>query len=142
MDSGTFLGKGWKFPPGFEKNTGKTLMVADEEDVFQSLEILIGTIPGERLMQPAFGTALSQFLFKPMGSELATMIKGTLTDNLIRYEPRIAVNQIEVDLNRMIDGMILVMIDFTIRQINARHNIVYPFYYQEGNLIPGRLINS
>ena len=47
----SFLGKGWSFPPAFDKKLGSVEMVSMEEDIRQSLEIYFGTKPGERIMR-------------------------------------------------------------------------------------------
>ena len=58
-----FLGRGWAFPPTFEKVTspgdgttdGRVAMVSQEEDINQSLHILLSTSLGERVLQPEYG---------------------------------------------------------------------------------------
>ena len=47
-----FLGRGWSFPPSFDHTTGQIRLVEGIEDINQSLEILLSTSLGERVMQP------------------------------------------------------------------------------------------
>ena len=46
----SFLGTGWAFPPSFNQSTGEVELISDEADIQQSLEIILSTQPGERLM--------------------------------------------------------------------------------------------
>ncbi|NEQ68644.1 MAG: GPW/gp25 family protein, partial [Symploca sp. SIO2D2] len=93
----SFLGTGWSFPPSFNRDTASVEMVSDETDVLQSLEIILSTRPGERVMQPNFGCELSQFLFEEISQGLITKIKGLISDALLYHEPRIDVDEVEVD---------------------------------------------
>jgi phage baseplate assembly protein W len=49
----TFLGTGWSFPPQFDLRHRGAVTVSEEEDIEQSLVILLSTHPGERVMQPS-----------------------------------------------------------------------------------------
>ncbi len=53
-----FLGQGWGFPPEFTRSSHSVKMIAGEEDIRSSLEILLSTSIGERVMQPAYGADL------------------------------------------------------------------------------------
>ena len=46
----SFLGRGWDFPPNFSRSLNGVDMIADEEDIRSSLEILLSTRIGERIM--------------------------------------------------------------------------------------------
>ena len=46
----SFLGKGWAFPPVFHTGVSPTAMVSDEEDIRQSLHIILSTRLGERVI--------------------------------------------------------------------------------------------
>ncbi|WP_293087265.1 GPW/gp25 family protein, partial [Moorena sp. SIO4A1] len=90
-ENSSFLGTGWSFPPTFNRDTGTVEMVSDQEDIVQSLEIILSTRPGERIMQPDFGCELSQFLFEEITQGLITGIRGTISDALLYHEHRIDV---------------------------------------------------
>ena len=129
-----FLGTGWTFPPSFNRETGEVELIADEADILQSIEIILSTQPGERLMQPTFGCELSQFLFEEIRQGVITSIKGIVSDALLYHEPRIRVNEVEVDVSESEAGLLLIVIEYTIRQTNTRSNLVYPFYLKEGSI--------
>ena len=129
----SFLGTGWSFPPTFSQQTGRAEMVSAETDISQSIQIILSTQPGERLMQPDFGCELSQFLFEEIREGVMTSIRGVVSDALLYHEPRIQVNRIDVDPIQSEAGLLLINIDYTIRQTNTRSNLVYPFYLQEAS---------
>ncbi|NEQ30867.1 MAG: GPW/gp25 family protein [Leptolyngbya sp. SIO4C5] len=126
----SFLGRGWGFPPAFSRQAGAK-MVAAETDILQSLKIILSTRPGERLMQPDFGCELSQFLFEEMSQAVITSIRSVVADALLYHEPRIKVDRVDVDASQAEAGLLLIQIDYTVRQTNTRSNLVYPFYLNE-----------
>ncbi|WP_299409891.1 GPW/gp25 family protein [Acaryochloris sp. IP29b_bin.148] len=130
----SFLGIGWAFPPRFSKlgpQQGQVEMISAEADIVQSLQIILSTQPGERLMQPDFGCELSQFLFEEIRQGVITGIRGVISDALLYHEPRINVNRIDMDTSQANNGLLLINIDYTVRQTNTRSNLVYPFYLKE-----------
>ena len=60
----SFLGTGWSFPPEFQKENNTVKMLTDEDDIKSSLEILLSTRLGERIMVPGYGCNLDELLFK------------------------------------------------------------------------------
>ncbi|MDZ8104386.1 MAG: GPW/gp25 family protein [Nostoc sp. DedQUE12a] len=129
----SFLGTGWSFPPTFNQDSGTVEMVSDEEDIIQSLEIILSTRPAERIMQPDFGCELSQFVFEEISQGLITSIKGTISDALLYHEPRIDVEEINIDESER-EGLLLINIIYVIRSTNSRFNLVYPFYINEAQI--------
>ncbi len=129
----SFLGTGWGFPPRFGKNGGSVEMASDEEDIRQSLEILLSTSQGERLMHPDFGCDLNRFLFEEIDHGLTTRLKELISDALLFHEPRIKVEDIEISESDATAGLLLISIDYTIRITNSRFNMVYPFYIHEAS---------
>ncbi len=98
MDSeNSFLGVGWSFPPKFDKINHETAMVSKEEDILQSLNILLSTRPGERIMNPSFGCNLNQFVHETISESLFSHIKEVISDAIIRYEARIDIEDIEIE---------------------------------------------
>ena len=131
----SFLGTGWAFPPTFNRQIGQTEMISAEADILQSLQIILSTQPGERLMHSDFGCELSQFLFQEISQEVMTSIRGVVSDALLYHEPRINVERIEIESSQTEVGLLLISIDYTIRQTNTRSNLVYPFYLQEASYV-------
>lgn len=131
----SFLGKGWGFPPIFEKKTKAVAMLEDEADIESSLEILLSTRLGERIMVPEYGCNLEELLFKPLNLTLKTYVIDLIKKAILYHEPRIDVNKIFIDPLNEIEGELLIKIDYTIRSTNSRKNMVFPFYKAEGSEI-------
>ncbi len=129
----SFLGRGWGFPPEFSRGTKTVKMLEDEADIKSSLEILLSTRLGERIMVPAYGCNLDELLFKPLNLTLKTFVVDLIKTAILYHEPRIDVNKIDIDPTNELEGVLLVNIDYTIRTTNSRKNMVYPFYKEEGN---------
>lgn len=127
-----FLGKGISFPPAFDKSTGDITIIAGEEDIRQSLEIILSTRPLERILAPEFGCNMDRLLFEPANLSLFTLMEDTINSALYTYEPRIKINDIQLRKDRVSEGVILIEIDYTVRSTNSRFNFVYPFYLEEG----------
>ncbi len=134
-----FLGVGWSFPPEFHKqaNAIGVKMVAEAEDIGESLAILLSTSPGERIMQPAYGCGLRALVFETINESTVTEIKDVIERAVLFFEPRITLDSIDVNTEDTLAGRLLIQLNYTVRKTNTRSNIVYPFYYLEGNRVRG-----
>lgn len=131
----SFLGTGWGFPPTFDKKNKAVVMVSDEEDIRQSLFILMSTMLGERVTNPSYGSNIHSYIFDPVDGIFEFMLRREIERSVLYFEPRITLNEVEFDKTQAIDGIILITLHYTVRKINVRSNIVYPFYKLEGTLI-------
>ena len=129
----SFLGRGWGFPPEFNRLTKAVNMLEDEADIKSSLEILLSTRLGERVMVPNYGCNLDELLFKPLTLTLKTFVVDLIKTAILYHEPRIDINKIEIDPTNELEGVLLIILDYTVRATNSRKNMVYPFYKEEGN---------
>ncbi|MDH7460655.1 GPW/gp25 family protein [Chitinophagaceae bacterium 26-R-25] len=129
-----FLGTGWKFPPEFNKDAGTVLLVSDEQDINESLNILLSTSLGERVMQPAYGCNLADSVFETLNPTIVGYIKDRVQNAILFYEPRIVVQNIEVtpdDSPELLQGRFLIRIEYVIPETNSRFNYVYDYYKNE-----------
>lgn len=131
--SKSFLGRGWGFPPEFNRATKAVNMLEDEADIKSSLEILLSTRLGERVMVPDYGCNLDELLFKPLTLTLKTFVIDLIKTAILYYEPRIDLNKIAIDPTDELEGVLRINLDYTVRATNSRKNMVYPFYKAEGN---------
>ncbi len=127
-----FLGRGWTFPPTFRKEREEVEMVTEVDDINQSLEIILSTRLGERIMRPEFGCNLEELLFSPIDLTLTTFISDLVTRAITLYEPRVDLNRVNIDTSENLEGVVNIEVDYTIRATNSRRNLVYPFYRGEG----------
>ena len=127
-----FLGKGWAFPPSFNHFNHSVIMSSDVEDIEESIRIIINTFPGERIMQPEFGCYLKRLVFEKIDEELITKINDTVSKALLEFEPRIHFINIETAGMDIDAGKLLLRLHYSLIITNTRHNIVFPFYLNEG----------
>jgi len=131
----SFLGTGWSFPPSFDKLDASVQMVSDVVDIEESIRIILSTIPGERLMQPDFGCDIKKLVFEIADTWLVSELNHIIYHALLQYEPRINFIGLTVADRSQQAGVLYVQLTYTIIATNTRHNMVYPFYYQEGTNI-------
>ena len=132
MSKKDFLGKGWGFPPTFQRGGAGVVTVKEEEDIRQSLEIILSTEPGERVMRPDFGCNMQAMVFEPINTSLITYMRDKIEKALLYHEPRIDLKRVEINTAEVLEGVVLIEIDYVIRTTNSRQNYVYPFYINEG----------
>ncbi len=84
-----YLGTGWSFPPEFDKASKALTMVSAEKDIEQSLQILLSTSLGERVMQPEYGCNLRDYQFESVDNSLIGFLKDLVERAILFYEPRI-----------------------------------------------------
>ncbi len=132
--SNSFLGTGWRFPLQFSKTSRTVEMLSDEDDIQNSLQILLSTRIGERIMQPAYGCNMDVLLFEAINESLITYIKDLVFTAIYYFEPRISPDNVTVETTDT-DGLIQVNVAYTVRSTNTRQNLVFPFYLDEGNLV-------
>lgn len=128
----SFLGKGWSFPPEFRKGPFPTVMVAEDEDIRQSLYILLATRPGERIHRFDFGSGIYRFVQEEMTVTNQALLRDSVFNTVLMNEPRVTLNEVNFDLDRQEDGILMIYLDYTVRRTNSRSNMVFPFYLKEG----------
>jgi uncharacterized protein len=129
--SKSFMGTGWSFPPAFEKSTAQVTMTSDEEDIQKSLEILISTRLGERVMQPGYGCNMEHLLFEPLTLSLKTYMRDLLQTAILYHEARIKLDKLDMSNSVDTEGLVLIEISYTVKATNSRFNYVYPYYKNE-----------
>ncbi len=131
-DRKEFLGRGWTMPVEIDPRTGLVASVAYEEDIRQSILIILETSPGERVMRPNFGCGIHELVFTALDSTTIQLIRSTVEEALRRCEARIDVLEVNVDETATSEGKLLVEIEYRVRKTNQVGNLVYPFYFREG----------
>jgi len=127
-----FLGRGWAMPVALDPRTGLVATVAYEEDIRQSILIILETAPGERVMRPNFGCGIHELVFAAIDSTTLQRIRSTVEEALRRCEARIDVLNINIDEAATSEGKLLVEIEYRVRKTNQLGNLVFPFYFREG----------
>jgi len=131
----SFLGRGWGFPPTFNKENADVEMVTKEEDIRQSLYIFINTKFGERLMRSDYGCVVHEYMFERSDLDIIERLAFELKKSIRKYEPRIIVHDVNASKSEDINGLIHIELIYEIHSTNVRDNIVFPFYMNEGTEI-------
>lgn len=127
----SFLGRGWSFPVRFSGGIHPTVMVEEEEDICQSLRIILSTRLGERVMRPDFGTDLYNMVYHNMDLTARTQLRAAIEDAVLYWEPRVTLTDVSFDMSEERSGKLSILLEYTIRLTNSRGNLVYPYYYEE-----------
>lgn len=130
-DPRAFLGSGWAFPFAVRAD-GTPSTVEHEEDVRQAIRIILGTEPGERVMRPDFGAGLGSFVFEPVSATTIAGVRTRVRDALVDWEARIDVLDVAVTTDPELRNRLFIDVGYRVRATNSLHNLVYPFYLDEG----------
>jgi len=123
----SFIGSGFNFPLDVSPN-GSVAVSSDEENVEQSIKIILGTAKGERLYRATFGCAIHDLVFHPNNRVTAARVEGAIKDSLQRFEPRIRDIEVHAEADEFEPTRMNVTISYVLRSLNKRENMVYPFY--------------
>ena len=126
-----FIGKGWSFPPLFNKTIKGVEQREGNDDIIESLNILLTTLPGERIYDSSFGCDLTPLLFEPFTNTLKTSLSERIKNAIILFEARIVVENISFNLSTK-ESIIYITINYLIKSHNSRYNMVFPYYLKEG----------
>lgn len=96
MTPSNLFGQGLGFPPRVAAD-GRLAWSRGEDDVRQSMRLILLTEPGERLMREDFGCGLERFLFEPNIPATHQRIRDAIQRNLTRWEPRIGIDEVRIE---------------------------------------------
>ncbi|WP_076414629.1 GPW/gp25 family protein [Shewanella sp. UCD-KL12] len=131
----SFLGTGWGFPPKFLAGERSAEMVSADEDIEQSIHIILSTSPGERVMDPKFGCGIKSMVFEEINQATIAKLNHLISRSLLYFEPRINLDLVEIDTDNALEGRLDIGLNYTVITTNARRNMVFPFYILEGTLV-------
>jgi phage baseplate assembly protein W len=129
LSTNDFRGTGWAFP--VRVGAGAIEAVSGDEDVRQSIHLILATAKGERVMRPDFGCGIHDLVFAAVSTQLIARVRREVEDALRTYEARIEVLRVAVATGSLAVGRLDVEIDYRVRTTNQTGNYVYPFYFRE-----------
>lgn len=94
-DLGRIIGRGMSFPPRLGPD-GRLAWSDGETSVHEAIRVILLTRLQERVMLPDFGGGLDVFLFEPNTVATRTQIARRIESALSLWEPRIAVDSVDV----------------------------------------------
>jgi phage baseplate assembly protein W len=122
-----FLGQGLAFPLQVNARGGLAL-VTGPTDIDQAIGILLGTIPGERVMRPQFGCRAWELIFAPNDASTRSLLVLYVRQAIEFWEPRIDLIDVSVTTDDQEPSALLVTIQYVIKTTHDQRSIVYPFY--------------
>lgn len=93
--AGNIFGRSLSFPPRIGVD-GRFIWSEGENNIRESLIVILKTEPGERIALPDFGAGLSRFLCEPNNTATHARIKQAITSALARWERRVQVESVDV----------------------------------------------
>jgi phage baseplate assembly protein W len=122
-----FLGKGLRFPVSINLNGGVSSSQL-EENVRQSLFVILGTAPGERVNRPRFGCRIHDLMFAPNTPMTAARAEVYCEEAIYKFEPRIERVACRARPNADEPNRLDIRIEYVIAGKNVERNLVFPFY--------------
>lgn len=122
-----FIGAGWSFPMRTDA-TGSIALVTHDREIEESIRLIVGTAPGERPMRPEYGCAIHDYVFATIDPDTAGRIAGEVRTSLVRWEPRIKVQGVDVTVDPKDQTLVYIDIRYSVGDTNDPRNLVFPFY--------------
>jgi phage baseplate assembly protein W len=122
-----FIGNGWRFPI-LPDETGGLGYVNGDDNVEQSLRILLLTDLGERVMRSDFGCRAPRLVFAPGSVQSLGLLETTIREAVRDWEPRIDLEDVRAEVDLDDETRVTVNISYLVRRSNTRNNLVFPFY--------------
>jgi hypothetical protein len=130
--SRNFLGRGWKYPVEVDRAGGISMSELDES-IRQSMLIILGTAPGERVMRPNFGCSIHDLVYAPNNLNTASLAAHFCIEALGKWEPRIEEVEAHADPSDDEPNRLDINIKYKVRATNTSRNLVYPFYIRRSD---------
>lgn len=110
---------------------GRIAMVEDDDAVRQSIQMLIATVPGERVMRPEYGCELHRLLFAPNDDTTAGLAIHYVRQAIERWEPRIDIVSIDAQRDATDPGRLEIYLSYSVRATAASSQLTIPLDLQE-----------
>jgi len=123
------VGKGWNFPPKTDGRGGIAL-AADVPEIEQSLGVILGTGPGQRVMRPDFGCKIHDLAFAPINAHTLGLVQRYVEEAIGWWEPRVDLVDVDVQTDPSLRavGKLIINIRYKIKNTEDERSLVYPFY--------------
>jgi phage baseplate assembly protein W len=129
-----WLGRGWAFPVRIDPVTGGVAVSEYEADIRESIQIILRTSRGERVMRPDFGCGIHDLVFAVVDVATLTRVETSVREAMAKFEARIEVLNVFVDPRDAAEGQLTISLDYRVRRTNQIGNLVFPFYFREGGI--------
>lgn len=123
-------GRGWKFPIQVDHATGRIRTSPYEEDIAESIRIILSTSKGERVMRHKFGCGLREFMFDGTDGTNLTLLKSTIVEAISMWEPRVRDVKVEASVDRSNPSLVTVSISYVVRMTQLVQSLTIPVNMQ------------
>jgi phage baseplate assembly protein W len=107
---------------------GGIALTSRDEEIAESMRLILGTSPGERPMRPDFGCPIHEHVFAPADATTTGLMAFEVRNSLIRWEPRVDVLDVTVRRDETQPTLLYIDVTYSIRETNDPRNLVFPFY--------------
>ena len=114
----TFLGRGWTFPPTINHDLSRVEMLEQEADIASSLEVLLSTAQGERVMLPQYGCNLDELVFETLDTRMKTLMADKVESAILYHEPRVELENVSLNEYQELEGVVLINIVYRVKTTN------------------------
>jgi phage baseplate assembly protein W len=122
-----YLGTGWSFPVRIG-SSGGIATSSFEENIEESIKLILGTAVGERMMDPQWGAYIHDYVFHPNNPNTAAMVSMYAQQALQKHEPRVSNIQINAYPDPENESTLHLDIKYKVIHDNELRNMVYPFF--------------
>src|SRR4051812_42281582 len=112
MADNSFLGRGRAFPPEFQVSMSDNVMVANDEDISESLRVILSTTPGERVMNPRFGCGINKMVFAEVNNTQFTVMKNLISNAILLFEQRVDLSSIVIEADDANIDLVYIRIEY------------------------------
>lgn len=119
--------KGWQFPLEVDATTGKIKTTTLENDIKQSIMILLHTQKGERLGHSDYGSDLNRFMFEPLQNGLKKNIQKEIENCIRKWEKRVSSVTVDIFESTEQYTTLIVQIQYYIEQMQQWQTWQYAF---------------
>jgi hypothetical protein len=108
-------------------NTGAVSTVSGDGSIRQAIILLLGTVPGERLMRPQYGSYLHRLLFAPNDHTTAGLAIHYVRQAIQRWEPRVEIVACDAGADALEPSRLNISLRYRVRASRAIEILDYPF---------------
>jgi phage baseplate assembly protein W len=124
------LGRGLRFPLSLDPSGG-VAMSSLHDHVRQSLFVLLGTAPGERVGRPDYGCRIHDLMFAPNNALTAARAEVYCEEAIARHEPRVSRLSVHAAASADEPNRLDICIRYELAGDADARELSYPLHLQE-----------
>jgi phage baseplate assembly protein W len=105
-------------------SSGSLAMVAGDASVRQAVLMLLTTLPGERVMLPAYGCELDRLAFHPNDDTTAGLAIHYVRKALTRWEPRVDIIKLDASRNAADPSRLDILLHYRVRPTSIEQHLM------------------